>query len=59
MDIRPIKTKTDYEAALKEIESLFDSKPEVTRLTALIFLRLWSRSTKTGIFLSRPRDSGD
>jgi len=27
MDIKPIKTDTDYEAALKEIEGLFDAKP--------------------------------
>jgi len=41
MDIRPIKTKTDYEAALKEIEALFDSKPgshEADRLDILATL---------------------
>jgi HTH-type transcriptional regulator/antitoxin HigA len=27
MEIEPIKTETDYEAALKEIERLFDAKP--------------------------------
>ncbi len=27
MNIKPIKTAADYEAALKEIESLFDAKP--------------------------------
>jgi len=27
MDIRPIKTEADYQAALKEIESLFDAAP--------------------------------
>lgn len=27
MDIRPIKTETDYQAALKEIERLFDAAP--------------------------------
>ena len=27
MDIRPIKTKVDYQAALDEIESLFDAEP--------------------------------
>lgn len=27
MDIRPIKTKADYKAALKEIESLMDAAP--------------------------------
>jgi len=27
MDIKPIKTEADYEAALKEIESLFDTEP--------------------------------
>jgi HTH-type transcriptional regulator/antitoxin HigA len=27
MDIRPIKTEADYEAALKEIEGLFDAVP--------------------------------
>ena len=28
MDIRPIKTDADYQAALKEIESLFDAGPD-------------------------------
>ena len=27
MDIKPIKTEADYEAALAEIESLFDAEP--------------------------------
>jgi len=27
MEIRPIKTEADYQAALDEIESLFDAKP--------------------------------
>ena len=27
MDIKPIRTEADYEAALKEIERLFDAKP--------------------------------
>ena len=27
MEIKPIKTEADYEAALKEIERLFDAKP--------------------------------
>jgi len=27
MDIKPIKTEADYEAALKEIESLYDTEP--------------------------------
>jgi HTH-type transcriptional regulator/antitoxin HigA len=27
MDIRPIRTETDYEAALAEIERLFDATP--------------------------------
>lgn len=30
MNIKPIKTKKDYEAALKKIEMLFDSKPNTT-----------------------------
>ena len=29
MDIKPIKTKTDYQAALKEIETLMDAPPEL------------------------------
>jgi HTH-type transcriptional regulator / antitoxin HigA len=42
MEIKPIKTKRDYAAALKEIERLFDAKPGTTDgdrlevLTALI-----------------------
>ena len=27
MTIKPIKTRKDYEAALKKVEELFDSKP--------------------------------
>ncbi|HUJ17095.1 MAG TPA: helix-turn-helix domain-containing protein [Nitrospirota bacterium] len=42
MEIKPIKTKRDYEAALKETERLFDAKPgtadgdRLEVLTALI-----------------------
>ncbi len=28
MDIKPIKTETDYESALEEIERLFDAEPD-------------------------------
>jgi HTH-type transcriptional regulator / antitoxin HigA len=28
MEIKPVKTATDYEAALKEIEQLFNAEPE-------------------------------
>ena len=41
MDIRPIKTDVDYEAALREIEGLFDSQPgtpEGDRLEVLVTL---------------------
>jgi HTH-type transcriptional regulator/antitoxin HigA len=41
MEIRPIKTEADYEAALKEIETLFDTEPgtpEGDRLDILITL---------------------
>ena len=41
MEIRPIKTEADYEAALKEIEGLFDSEPgtpEGDRMDILITL---------------------
>jgi HTH-type transcriptional regulator/antitoxin HigA len=31
MDIKPIKTKADYQAALKEIEILMDAKPRTPR----------------------------
>jgi len=30
MDIRPIKTEADYQAALEEIERLFDATPHTT-----------------------------
>jgi HTH-type transcriptional regulator/antitoxin HigA len=30
MDIRPIKTEADYQAALKEIERLFDAAPNTS-----------------------------
>ena len=31
MDIKPIKTKADYQATLKEIETLMDAKPRTPR----------------------------
>jgi HTH-type transcriptional regulator / antitoxin HigA len=31
MDIKPVKTKTDYQAALKEIGTLMDAKPRTSR----------------------------
>ncbi|HQK14776.1 MAG TPA: transcriptional regulator, partial [Anaerolineae bacterium] len=39
MGIRPIHTETDYEAALAEIEHLFDAAPDTpdgNRLEALV-----------------------
>jgi len=42
MDIRPIKTEADYQAALKQIEALFDASPgspqgdELEVLTTLV-----------------------
>jgi HTH-type transcriptional regulator/antitoxin HigA len=41
MNIRPIKTKTDYQATLKEIEALMGAKtnsPEGERLDVLVTL---------------------
>ncbi len=41
MEIKPIRTEADYEAALKEIEALFDAKantPEGDRLEVLSIL---------------------
>ncbi len=41
MEIKPIRTKRDYEAALKEIERLMDAKrnsPEGDRLDILVTL---------------------
>lgn len=41
MDIKPIRTKTDYRAALKEVESLMDAKagtPQGERLDVLVTL---------------------
>jgi HTH-type transcriptional regulator/antitoxin HigA len=41
MDIRPIRTEEDYEAALAEIEQLFDASPgtlECDRLEVLVTL---------------------
>jgi HTH-type transcriptional regulator/antitoxin HigA len=41
MNIRPIKTETDYRAALKEIEQLMDAKPNTAtgnRLEVLVTL---------------------
>jgi len=41
MDIKPIKTKTDYQAALKEIEALMDARPRTPkgdRLEVLVTL---------------------
>jgi HTH-type transcriptional regulator/antitoxin HigA len=41
MDIRPIKTEADYEAALSEVEALFNSEPNTPggdRLEVLVTL---------------------
>ena len=41
MDIRPIKTKTDYRATLKEVEGLWNAgsgKPEGDRVGVLVTL---------------------
>jgi HTH-type transcriptional regulator/antitoxin HigA len=41
MEIRPIKTEADYEAALEEIERLFDARPDTPegdRLEVLVTL---------------------
>jgi HTH-type transcriptional regulator/antitoxin HigA len=41
MDIKPIKTKADYESALEEIERLFDAEPDTPegdRLEVLVTL---------------------
>ena len=41
MEIKPIRTKRDYEAALKEIEGLMDAKrnsPERDKLDVLVTL---------------------
>jgi HTH-type transcriptional regulator/antitoxin HigA len=41
MEIRPIKTEADYEAALEEIERLFDVRPDTPegdRLEVLVML---------------------
>ncbi len=41
MDIRPIKTETDYEWTLAEIERLFDAEPDTPngdRLDVLVTL---------------------
>jgi HTH-type transcriptional regulator / antitoxin HigA len=41
MDIKPIRTQADYEAALKDVENLFDAKPatpENDKLDVLVTL---------------------
>jgi HTH-type transcriptional regulator / antitoxin HigA len=41
MNVKPIKTESNYEAALKEIEQLFEVEPgtpEADRLEALVTL---------------------
>jgi len=41
MNIKPIKTETDYQAALEEIEKLFDAAPDTPegdRLEVLVTL---------------------
>jgi hypothetical protein len=38
MDIRPIRTETDYETALREIEPYFDREPEADRFDVLATL---------------------
>jgi HTH-type transcriptional regulator/antitoxin HigA len=41
MELRPIKTKTEYKAALREVEALFNApekSPEADRLEVLVML---------------------
>ncbi len=40
MNIKPIKTKSDYQAALKEIEQLLDSKPKTPQSDRLEVLTI-------------------
>jgi HTH-type transcriptional regulator/antitoxin HigA len=40
MEIRPIRTKTDYEEALREIEHLFDAPPNTSEYDRLDILSI-------------------
>jgi HTH-type transcriptional regulator / antitoxin HigA len=60
MEIRPIKTKRDYAAALKEIERLFDAKPGSTdgdRLEVLTALILVYEEKHHAVPLPNPIDA--
>lgn len=41
MNIKPIKTKADYQAALKDIETLMDTKSRTPRGDRLEVLVTW------------------
>jgi HTH-type transcriptional regulator/antitoxin HigA len=57
MDIKPIKTEADYEAALKEIDHLMDAKPDTPegdRLDVLTTLaEAWEESRRDSGFHNR------
>jgi HTH-type transcriptional regulator/antitoxin HigA len=57
MEIRPIKTKADYHAALKEIETLMAAErdtPKGERLNVLVTLvEAYERTQSTGKATSR------
>ena len=55
MDIRPIRTKADYKATLKEISALMDSDPDVgtpdgDRLDILATLVQAYEATRPGMY---------
>jgi HTH-type transcriptional regulator/antitoxin HigA len=61
MEIKPIRTKTDYRAALKEIESLMDARegsPEGERLDVLATLVAAWEAQHSPIDLPEPNSHG-
>jgi HTH-type transcriptional regulator/antitoxin HigA len=52
MDIKPIKTDTDYRAALKEVETLMAAKPNTPKGEKLDVLVTLVELTSTNITLS-------
>ncbi len=54
MDIKPIRTETDYEAALKEIENLWGASPAHMMAIALRSYLLWLKHTRTSVMKFYP-----
>ena len=51
MELKPIKNKTEYKAALREVEALFNAPEGTPQADKLEVLLCWWRDTKPGTTL--------